>query len=322
MAGIQGVCWCAATSTWQEDSTLHVDPDAFPVQLRRGKEALVSYCASRIGLNDADDEPNCADVRWIAVFCNRETDSDLPFHASQFPFPFNLPLYPQRDLHFIMYSQKKNKPTTTPFILGYDQKAHSGAGISAAACTTESSPSFEISPLTLKAWHQYCSRIKEDQELDVYLNLQRALDIYWNPEDTCDDEFVENEEVETDLLLLQQITHGNEGSGVGAAGHAGTLAVGTGAGMAAGVGGVLGAGLIGVDDDWNEDDAIVDALTGFVVEPNVSVVSDEDIDDASNSSSEEHDDEDEDEEEDDDCEADAEGCADDDDAAMGINLLL
>ena len=317
---IQGVRWCSETLTWHEESKLHLDTATCQMQLWRGKDALVSYCASRIGLNEGDDGDSGGDdeIKWIAVFCTRETDTDTPLHMHQLPFPFNLPLYPQRNLYFIMYSKKsRHAASAAPFLLGYDQKVHStSAGL-------EATPSFSILPLTLDSWHQYCQRMKEDPTIDVYSNLQHALDIYWNPDDACDDEFVENEEVETDLLLLQQIAHGKDASAPGQG--AGTVLVGTstGSGLGSSSGPGSGPGTVG-DDDWNEDDAIVDALTGFVVEPHTATLSDDDIDDdESNSSSEEHDDdEDEDDDDDEECEVDAEGGADDDDSALGISLLL
>lgn len=205
------------------------------------------------------------DGGWISALAKPEEASDEPYHCSKLPFPFMLPVYPKSQLVFVMYKEKGDGiGAAIPFHLG--QRA-SGVG----ALTFVS--------LTLPKWTDLLSSIAEENEQGegVYGMLQAAFDAYWDTavDEKEDDDFVADDDVTTDLQLLQS------SSAISAA-PAVTFAPAA------------------IDDDWNEEETVVDARTGFVVEKSQNVPSDdEDSSSEDDSDNEDEEDVDLDEEEDD-----------------------
>lgn len=247
---ISSIRWCPDTETWDSQTLTEDKKSHGLLQLKHKATVLIAYC--RKVLSRTED-----DTTWVAVFAVPEGDADKPNHVHSFPFPFQLPLYPRRPLFFVKYIEKT--VVRAPFVLGPAPKA--------AAVIFQT--------LDLDEWALLRKTFADGAEdaKAVYEMLQAAFDSSWVPEHDSDDEFVADEEVETDLLLLQSAT-------------AASTSVAT-------IPSVM------PDDDWVEDeDAETDAITGFVVEKDAhsdGVCSDSD-DNCDDDDEEDEDEEDEDEE--------------------------
>lgn len=261
---IEGVRWVIATSEWVADTTLKRQKNTSALQLVRNSAPsipLVTYCTKHI-----------RDNTYVSVFGKREDATDEPSHCANFPFPFMLPVYPKKDLVFVMYTEA-DVDTVVPFTLG-ERSSNVGP--------------IKFLPLTLDTWKDMLTSMTSDAEdgAGVYGMLQAAFDAYWHNDDDEEhkDDFVADDDVATDLLLLRSTTNAAAQTSQQAA------AVAT-----------------AIDDDWNEEETVVDARTGFVVEKTGldGAASEEDEDSEQGSSDEDEeedmdlDDEEEEDEEDD-----------------------
>jgi hypothetical protein len=221
---ISSVRWSTDAKTWDNQCVTEDKKCTTLLQLKHKGVVLICYC--RKVFCRKDDV-----ITWLAVFAPEEGDTDRPDHADLFPFPFQLPLYPKRDLFFVKYNEAGGGGVAAPFLLG-------------PAAKTEP---VEFGALHVEEWAEVRKALAEaaSDPKAVYESLQAAFDSTWVPEHDSDDEFVADEEVETDLLLLQ-----SAGSGQVAAAAAGA------------------AGAVSLpDDDWNDDEEPeTDANTGFVVD--------------------------------------------------------
>ena len=169
------------------------------------------YCTSRVGVQSEGHHA------WIAAFGSGSGDGSgsggkhgngnknasgvggktgpTPFHGGHFPFPFFLPVYGFHDIYFVSYvTPATDVGGDAPFFLG--RAVHAGKDCS-------------FQPLRVSAWNAWCERMRPGGELyaqvNVYETLQLAFDCLWRPvEEMAGDDFLADEDVETDLQLIKQ----------------------------------------------------------------------------------------------------------------------
>lgn len=242
---ISGIRWIAATSEWVEEKQLKRVPvkKTKHLELTYANEyTLICYCTKRI-----------SETEFLSVFTKREESTDDPYHCSQLPFPFYLPVYPRSDLFFVMYTEKSNPyAASIPFFLGPRDKIGT----------------VSFKSLSMQTWSDVLLTCTAEADNGEYNMLQNAFDVLWEHAPDDEDDFFADDEVTTDLMLLTNAT-------VTAA--------------AASSDAQLQLPSSTYEEEWNEDEPIVDSRTGFVVEKSVAV----------NSEDEESDDDDDDDEKDD-----------------------
>lgn len=261
---IKGVRWSTETESWHNEPALSQVPSASFEICKQTGQSLVCYCSKRLNVND-----------WVSVFGPSISATDEPYHCAKLPFPFMLPVYPKRDLYFVLYTEDAKH--TVPFILG----------------PKDSTAPVKFKPLTVDKWQDMLALMFQEanDSVGVYGMLQAAFDSYWHTQDSeKEDDFVADDDVATDLLLLKSVS-----AKLKTGPQAPSL----------------------TEEDWNEEETVVDARTGFVVEKSQmsdGQLSEDEDEESIENSSEEEDDEDEDleEEEDDIPDADAQNvCVDD-----------
>lgn len=182
MVATSSIRWCHSTETWEFDKS-SISQDAKHQVLvshgRSAKKVLVCYCVSAL----SSDTLLCAYGYPIA------DGADEPYHAANLPFPFQLPVYPKKDIWFLTCTGSMDRP----FLLSGDDRIPK---LLEAA-------NFSMPASSIKEW---CETIVPGlaPTNGVYSALQEAFDAHVF--EGQDDDFVEDDDVATDLLLQSSAT--------------------------------------------------------------------------------------------------------------------
>jgi hypothetical protein len=280
---IRAIRFDVTTCSWHSERVRVVD--GVPTL---GAVHLVPYCTKFV-----------SDNVWIAAMGAAITDDDTPHHFATFPFPYMLPVYPRGDVCFVMLEMCQPMVPHVPFILGALPHAV-----------------VYINSDDLGEWERRLASMSAEASdgAGVYGMLQSAFDAYWTVKsEEEEDDFVADDDVATDLLLHVVTPAAQSGNVVAAAsssavaGKGATAPTSMPAPASASVpvpvlAHALASTLAPIEDDWDEDEPVVDARTGFVLEQAASLSDAQQSDDSDSdddSSMEDNDDDDDDDDDDD-----------------------
>ncbi len=104
--------WCSATDFSLQKNGRASCPSVFGP----GVSNLECFCAIQVPY----EHPHVADTTraWVLVYSSPVFPNDEPMHAEDLPFPFHLPLYPQKPLLFVAMRAVTGK-THLPFTLAW-----------------------------------------------------------------------------------------------------------------------------------------------------------------------------------------------------------